>query len=86
MTSTKMAVLLQSFIDEKLTSSEAADALMALLYEDCATTAEFFNDGAHIAHDIKHGRFPQRSSTNDAIAEVIRAKIPASTIARIFAA
>lgn len=41
--------------------------------EKCARIAEFFNDGAHIAHDMEHGIFPKRSATNDAIADKIRA-------------
>ncbi len=42
------------------------------IIEECARVAEFFNDGAHIAHDMQTGIFPKRSATRDAIAAKIR--------------
>lgn len=45
----------------------------AEVIEECARVAEFFNDGAHIAHDMREGIFPKRSEPRDAIAAAIRA-------------
>jgi hypothetical protein len=51
----------------------------ASMREMCARVAEFCNDGAHIAHDIKSGIFPEQSNVIDVIASKIRAlPIPAS--------
>ena len=52
--------------------SPSGSSMREAAIEECARIAEFFNDGAHIAHDMQTGIFPKRSATNDAIAAKIR--------------
>ena len=63
---------------EQQIALDTADKILAAvkgraeIIEECARIAEFFNDGAHIAHDMQTGIFPKRSATRDAIADKIR--------------